>query len=65
MSEMLDSLNEQIAMMSGMLGGIAGFPSGSRSGRYEHHAGVSHRADKEIGIRKSLWADKEPLCSSL
>ena len=27
MSEMLDSLNEQIAMMSGMLGGIAGnFP---------------------------------------
>ena len=25
MSEMLDSLNEQIAMMSGMLGGIAGF----------------------------------------
>ena len=41
MSEMLDSPNEQIAMMSGMLGGNRrDFPSGSRSGRYEHHAGV-------------------------
>ena len=45
-SELLDSLNEQIGMMSAMLGASPNLPSGGRRGRHEHHAGVGDGADQ-------------------
>lgn len=59
MSEMLDSLNSMIAMVSQAWRHCWNFPAGGRRGRYEHYAGVRHGADKRNRNPKGIRSKAE------